>query len=108
MKGIIELDSERGKELGFTSEHFNDGSYLWDDGDRVMISFVYSTAPGNFRRLVAAIHAEGKSVAVPTPLPNMERIVRKNGYVHSIELTENGDKCDMWMLVPSVNSTAVR
>jgi hypothetical protein len=97
VNGIIELDSARGQQLGFTSARFNHGSYLWDDDDRVLVSFVWSRAPGNFRALVAAIHAEGKTVAVPTPLPRMEAIVRKNGYTHAVEF----DGVDVWSLPPT-------
>jgi hypothetical protein len=100
MEGIIEIDSERGRQLGFTSDRFSHGSYLWDDGDRVMISAIVSSkARGNFKALVDAILAEGKAVAVPTPLRDMERIVRKNGYVHSIE-NADGEPVDVWTLKP--------
>lgn len=97
--GIIELDTPRGKKLGFTSDRFGGGSYLWDDGERIMVSFIHSLASGNFRGLVAAIHSEGKAVAVPTPLPNMERIVRKNGYTQTFEASELGEEVEMWTLV---------
>lgn len=101
--GMIELDSERGQQLGFTSDRFHFGSYLWDEPERVMISFIHSKAKGNFRALVAAIHAEGKAVAVPTPLLAMERIVRKNGYTYAVEPFEiEGVKepVEVWTLAP--------
>ena len=97
---IIELDSERGHQLGFTTIKFGHGSYLWDEPSRVLVSFVHSLARGNFRALVAAIHAEGKAVAVPTPLGNMEHIVRKNGYVHSVEEDSMTGKVHVWTLAP--------
>src|ERR1039457_7133474 len=99
MRGIIEIDSERGQQLGFTSEHFNPCSYLWDDDDRVMISAIVSNARGTFKALVDAILAEGKAVAVPTPLPAMECIVRKNGYIHPIE-NADGEPVEVWTLKP--------
>jgi hypothetical protein len=66
----------------------------------VIVSFIHSKARGNFRQLVSAIHGEGKAVVVPTPLSNMERIVRKNGYVRTTEPTEEGDRCDIWTRAP--------
>ena len=101
MSGIIEIDSERGKQLGFTSDRFHADSYLWDDDGRVMVSFIHSKAKESFKALVDAILAEGKAVAVPTPLPRMEQIVRKNGYAHEVEMTEIGEPCDVWTLRPA-------
>ena len=37
--GIIELDSEFGKELGFTSDKFW-ASWLWKRGNRIIISMI--------------------------------------------------------------------
>jgi hypothetical protein len=96
--GLIDVDSERGKQLGLVSDSFEHGTYLWEDDKRIMVSFVASRAPGNFRKLVAAIHAEGKDVAVPTPLPNMERIVRKNGYVQTFEQDPEMGPVEIWTL----------
>jgi len=99
--GIIEMDSDRGRQLGFTSERFSHGSYLWDSPGRVTVSFVASRARGNFMSLVGAILAEGKEVAVPTPLPAMERIVRQNGYVQTFEHEpEMGEQVEVWILKP--------
>lgn len=105
-EGIIELDSERGKALGFTSERFGHGSYLWDSPGRVTISFVSTKARGvnrghPFKALVERILAEGNVVAVPTPLPNMERIVRKNGYTKTFEAHEMGGQVEVWILKPA-------
>jgi 5-formyltetrahydrofolate cyclo-ligase len=88
---MIELDSDRGKELGFTSDRFNHGSYLWDGDGRVMVSFIWSRQKGNFRELVEAVHNEGKAVAIPTPLSEMERIVKKNGYTRTEEDFKGGE-----------------
>ena len=102
MNGIIEVDSQRGKEIGFTSERFFPDSYLWDDADRVMVSFIHSRAPGNFRALVAAIHAEGKTVAVPTPLGRMEGILRRNGYQHVVESDPEMGDVHVWIQSPAL------
>ena len=99
MIGMIAVDSTRGKELGFTSDRFTDDSYLWEEETRIMVSLITSLKKGNFRALVAAIHAQGKAVAVPSPLGGMERILKKNGYVHSIEDTPAGG-CHVWTCLP--------
>jgi hypothetical protein len=96
---IIEVDSERGKALGFTSDRFTEDSYLWDEPGCVWVSLITSRQKGNFCQLVAAILAEGSAVVVPNPLEQMERIVKKNGYVHSVEPTDLGP-CDLWTLRP--------
>jgi hypothetical protein len=99
--GIIEIDTERGKQLGLTSDRFMPGTYLWEEPTRIMISFVHTVGRGNFKALVAAIHAEGKDVSVPTPLASMERIVRKNGYIRSVEDSDGMGPCEVWTLPAS-------
>lgn len=97
--GIIELDSDRGKQLGFTTDRFD--GYLWKVGDSVYVSFIMSRQRGNFRSLVNTILSHGWTVKIPTPLGEMNRIVKKNGYVHSLEdFAEVGEKCDVWSLSP--------
>lgn len=100
LDGIIHLDSERAKVLGFTSDKYD--GYLWKQGDAVMISFIVSHQRGNFRELVRRIHALGLTVKVPTPLGRMQEILLKNGYEHTNEYDENmGEGVDVWVLRPS-------
>jgi len=99
-EGMIALDSERGQQLGFTSDRFGFGSYLWESDGRITVSFIASRAKGNFKGLVDAILGEGREVAVPTPLPQMERIVRKCGYTHTVEPGDLGGQVDVWLLKP--------
>jgi hypothetical protein len=40
--GMIVLDSDFGKEIGFTSGKFYEMSYLWLDEDRVIVSVIFS------------------------------------------------------------------
>lgn len=98
--GIIELDSERGKELGFTRDKFD--GYLWKVGESVVISFIASRKRGNFRNLVSAIHSKGWSVEVPTPLGRMRQIVGKNGYTRKVVpfSDEIPDECEVWVKSP--------
>lgn len=100
LDGIIELDSERSKVLGFTRDKYD--GYLWKAGGAVIISFIVSKRRGNFRELVRRIHALGLAVKVPTPLGRMKAIVRKNGYQHTKEpFDEAGEHVDVWVLMPS-------
>jgi len=98
--GIINLDTERGRELGFTRDRY--GGYLWKTGDSIIISFIESKQRGNFRELVRRIHEHGWTVKVPTPLSSMKEIVRKNGYQHTIVPFSDEDPipCEVWVLPP--------
>ena len=71
--GLIKLGSAFGNQLGFTSDRFEPGSYLWKQGGDIMVSFIASRRPGHgaFRGLVERIHAMGLTVKVPTPLGRM-------------------------------------
>jgi hypothetical protein len=100
LDGIIELDTERGKLLGFTSEKYD--GYLWKIGDAIMVSFIVSRQRGNFRELVRRIHALGLAVKVPTPLGRMQEILIKNEYQHTVEYDAGmGGNVDVWLLKPS-------
>lgn len=105
LDGIIQLDSERAKILGFTSDKYD--GYLWKLDNAVMVSFIVSKNRGNFRELVRRIHALGLTVKVPTPLGRMQEILIKNGYQHTNELDENmGEGVDVWVLPPPSNATS--
>ena len=95
--GIIELDSDSGRELGFTSERF--GGYLWKTGNYITVSLIMSNKRGNFRELVECIQHRGYGVIIPTPLGRMEEIVRKNGYVQRWEDSDFGP-VELWALEP--------
>jgi hypothetical protein len=101
--GIINLDTERGRVLGFTIDRYD--GYLWKTGDSIIISLIESKQRGNFRELVQRIHEHGWTVKVPTPLSRMEEIVRKNGYRLTIEPFSDEDPipCEVWVLPPPNN-----
>lgn len=101
LDGIINLDTDRAKVLGFTSDKYE--GYLWKQVDAVMVSFIASKRRGNFRELVRRIHALGLTVKVPTPLGRMQEILVKNGYQHTTEPLdeESGETVDVWVLMPS-------
>ena len=96
--GIIELDSNRGATLGFTSDRFGSGSYLWKTGPWIVVSFIESLSKGNFRDLVNAIRSAGLGVKIPTPLFAMQRIVQKCGYRHTVEYDQELGPVDVWVL----------
>jgi len=99
-EGIIDLDTDIAKELGFTSDKFNIG-YLWKKGDAIWISLIASLAAGNFSKIMKRIHELGFTIVVPSPLGNMREIVRAKGFIHSAEFVEDiGETVDVWTLAP--------
>ena len=97
LDGIVQLDDDNAKRIGFTSDKYD--GYLWKLGDSVMVSLIVSKQRGNFRELVRRIHALGLTVKVPTPLGRMQEILLKNGYQHTVEMDENiGESVDVWVL----------
>jgi hypothetical protein len=77
--GIINLDSNRGKRFGFTSDLFD--GYLWKRGPRIIISFIESRDPGkgHLKALFDRIESLGYTIAVPTPSNRMRMICEKRG-----------------------------
>jgi hypothetical protein len=98
--GIIDLDTDRGKVFDFTSDKFELVSYLWRMDNSIVISFVASKKKGNFRGLVENILKQGLSVKVPTPLPDMKRIVIKCGYTRTFEDDPGMGPVEVWVLEP--------
>ena len=77
--GIINLDSKRGKRLGFTHDLFD--GYLWKRDKRIIISFIESRDPGkgHLKALFDRIESLGYTIAVPTPSNRMRMICEKRG-----------------------------
>ena len=88
--GIIELDSEFGKELGFTSDKFW-ASWLWKRGNRIIISMICAKKEekGYFTELIKKIEEKGYEIAIPTPIGLMEILVRKWGFKRIMEYSED-------------------
>lgn len=98
-----------GVSVGFTKEDFDGQSYLCIIGDAVWISLIMVRAKaeeepkrtisrmpertGKFKAMIEKIRAKGYRVKIPTPLGRMGEIVRKAGYVQTVE----GD-CEVWVL----------
>lgn len=92
---IIKLDSDLGKELGFTSDKFDEFSYLStspgkDTEMAIYISMIESKNPGrgHFKTLVKNILERGWMVKVPTPLPRMEAVLKHMGFKRTVEYSE--------------------
>jgi len=99
-EGIIRLDSEVGDALGFTSDKFLDGSYLWKMGDYIYISFIVSRekGKGNLSKLIETIHEKGYGIKVPTPFSRMKTILIKKGFVRTEETSERyPEPVEVWV-----------
>jgi hypothetical protein len=80
--GIILPDSYWGKRLGFTSKRWDENSWLWKDGEYIIISMVIAKEPGkgHFGSLCRRILQLGYGIRVPTAFPRMEAIVKRHGF----------------------------
>lgn len=95
--GMIKLDSDFAKDIGFTSNLFD--GWLWKTGQRITISFIESKieGKGNLSKLFNNIESLGYKVAVPTPFRRMQSILEKKGFVpHIEECKEMGDCVEIW------------
>ncbi len=81
-QGIIELDSEFGKKIGFVSGRFLSCSYLLGKGNRIIINTIECAdrRRGYLRELFNAIWSLGAEIAVRTPLGTMELILVHYGF----------------------------
>jgi len=96
--GIIDLDSDFGKELGFTSDKFD--GWLWFHDPYVYISFIVSKdeGKGNLAHLFQSITDRGYGIKVPTPFARMKEICVKQGFSPSKEwFDEAGDWSEVWV-----------
>ena len=73
-EGIINIDTEPAKQLGFTSDRFDPHSYLWHIGNTIIISVIIAKQKGMFRRLIEAILQRGFDFEIPTPSNRMREI----------------------------------
>lgn len=94
--GIINLDSDFAKKIGFTSDKF--AGYLWKKGNRIIISTIFSIeeGKGNLKSLFAEIESFGFKVIVPTPLPLMESILRRWGFICRVKKDRKFGSVELW------------
>ena len=82
-EGKIDVDSEFGKELGFTKEAgFAEDSYMWGypQYNGLMLSLIICNKKGGFRNLMQNIEKRGYIFRIPTPSPRMIEIGRKQNW----------------------------
>ena len=97
---IVELDSEMGKKLGFTSDLFD--GWLWERGEDIYISFIMSNleGKGNLRKLIDRVLSLHFNVKVPTPSNRMLKILIRGGFKRTVESAEefgDGEICEVWV-----------
>jgi len=80
-EGVIGVDSESAKELGFTSDRFSPFSYLWRTGNTIIISFIMAKQKGMFCQLVKSIQKHGFDFEIPTPSARMKEIGKKQNWI---------------------------
>ena len=99
-EGVIELDTEFAKEIGFTSDKFE--GFLWKVGDCIYISCIKSInrKQGNLSTLFSTIQEKGFGIKVPSPFPLMESICKQKGFKKTVEYDDihNVGNVDVWML----------
>ena len=77
--GIINLNTDRAKSLGFTSDKFH--GYLWKEGNFIIISLIESIKEGRgyLTALFDTIESKGYCVVIPNPLDRLKAICRNRG-----------------------------
>ena len=106
-QGLIELDSEKGAALGFTSDKFY--GYLWQLDGSIWVSLIISLKPGrgNLSALFDAIWAAGYAVKVPTPSGRMAAILTRKGFTETWEpAKEINDMVEVWVKQPALPGEA--
>ena len=71
-QGIIELNTEAAKHLGFTEDSFS--GYLWRTGNTITISVIIAKKKGEFCKLIKRIRELGFDFEIPTPSNRMIEI----------------------------------
>jgi hypothetical protein len=94
---VIEPGDPRGVPWTFTTERWQEGSYLWQTlNRRIVLSSLFAQASGKgfLRELIAGIERSGLRVAVPTPFAQMQQILEHYGFVPHLE-----EDADVWELL---------
>jgi hypothetical protein len=98
-QGLIELDSEFAREINFVSSRFFSCSYLWGDGNRIVINAIECSdrRRGYLRDLFKAIWDLGAEIAVRTPLGTMEQILVHYGFLKTYAMDPIYGKTELWV-----------
>ena len=103
--GVINLDSEFGKKIGFTSDRFG-SSWLWKKGNDMYISMVIAKTPGqgHFREVYDNLRKEGYTIKIPTPFAILRDFCERHGFKKTVEHDEKAGDCEIWVK-PAEDST---
>ena len=92
--GIINLNTDRAKSLGFTRDKFH--GYLWKQGNFITISLIESIDPGkgHLSTFFDNIENKGYCLIVPTPSNRMKVICERRGMILMLLMpVETGGDC---------------
>lgn len=100
--GPIRPGTKTGALLGLNTTDFSDDTYLWKQGDRILISFiaVINEGQSTFSRLLKHLFSLGFTVGVPTPLGKMRTILKAKGFQETWEDDPIFGACEMWVKEP--------
>lgn len=95
--GIINLDSDRGKSIGFTSDKFM--GYLWKTGEHIIITVINSLEPnkGHLKALFKTIEDQEYKIKVPTPFAGMTELLTRWGFREHIEQDPRFGPVEVWL-----------
>ena len=77
MPKAIQPSTPAGEHFSFSTDDFAADSYLWIHDNFVWIPFIASNTPGQgaLSRLLSAISSRGYGIIVPSPFPEMVKIL---------------------------------
>lgn len=81
--GLIRVDSEKGKQLGLTSDRFTEDSYLWLEGDTLWLSQLISKKEhqGYVLNILKTAKAKGYDMLCLPVSERMKMILSRFGFV---------------------------
>ena len=98
-QGMIELDDDFAEKVGFVSSRFLSCSYLWGDGNRIIINTIecVDRRKGYLRKLFNAIWDLGAEIGVRTPLGTMKEILVHYGFKKTLVQDATCGKVELWV-----------
>jgi len=98
-QGMIEMDSEFAKKIGFVSSRFLSCCYLRGEGNRIVIKTIECTERrrGYLRELFKAIWGFGVEIAVLSPLSTMKEILVHYGFKKTLVQDQIYGKVELWV-----------
>jgi hypothetical protein len=104
--GPIFPGTKIGTLLGLNTVDFWKDTYLWKQGDRILISFiaVKNEGQGIFSHLLDHLFNLGFTVGVPTPLGKMQTILKAKGFKETWEDDPPFGAYAIWVKEPNEES----